>query len=555
MSTRINAARRRFVMAGAMGMVAPFLWRAVPASAAEAVTVRIASGTLAGERRSGTVSFKGIPYADTTAGENRFKAPQPVKPWSGERDATRYGNLAPQIRNSIGPPMSDWYDQSEPMGEDCCVLNVFSPDLDTAAKRPVLFYIHGGGYINGGGGGAGLDGTTLARFGDVVVVTINHRLNAFGYTALSHLDAEHLGDAANAGQLDILAALRWVQGNITAFGGDPGNVTVFGQSGGGSKIMILLGMPGAKGLFHKAISMSGAAGLNVDPAQDMQPYVAALLKELNVDAGNLAALQQVPFQALLDARQRAVTASGLEGARPVIDGRHILTRPMTPQGLANHANVPLLLGHTETEATIFFRSDMRNFNLTEAQMRARMRSVFGVDDAKINAIMAAYRHDAPKMTPSDILIAVASDVQFRLPLTGAAETKSGTPGQAPVYLYNFAWRIPWNGGVLGSPHAVDIPFAFGTMDAAGAMIGSGDGAVETALNMMSAFVSFARTGNPNSARLPRWKPYDAATRTTMVLDKECRAVRDWRAAARHAVADLRIDPFNRAALYRYDTSQ
>jgi carboxylesterase type B len=256
------------------------------------------------------------------------------------------------------------------------------------------------------------------------VVTINHRLNAFGYTNLSHLDPINFGDAANAGNLDIVAALEWVSDNIAVFGGDPGSVIVFGQSGGGSKIMILLAMPKAKGLFHRAISMSGAAGLNVDPAADMEPYANAFVKELGVDPKNLAVIQQIPMQTVLDARNRAV-ASSFEGARPVIDGKHIVTRPMAPEGLAMHASVPLLLGSTKTEASLFFQSDMRNFKLTEEQMRSRMRSVFKINDSKIDTIMASYRKDAPDMTSSEILVAVASDVQFRRPLTAAAEMKSG----------------------------------------------------------------------------------------------------------------------------------
>ncbi|MBY3416329.1 carboxylesterase/lipase family protein [Rhizobium laguerreae] len=519
--------------------------------AAQPITVRIRNGVLRGAQRNGVVSFKGIPYAASTAGANRFKAPQPVVDWTGERDASRYGSLSPQINTGMSGEIFQWYNQHEPLGEDCCVLNVFTPDLKADAMRPVMFYIHGGGYINGGGGGAGLDGSNLARYGDVVVVTINHRLNAFGYTNLSHLDPDNFGDAANAGNLDIIAALEWVRDNIMAFGGDHGSVTVFGQSGGGSKIMTLLAMPKAQGLFHKAISMSGAAGLNVDPAKDMEPYVNALIKDLGVDPKNLAAIQEIPFQTVLDARSRAVTGS-FEGARPVIDGKHIVTRPMTPEGLAMHANVPLLLGSTKTEASLFFQSDMRNFKITEAQMRMRMGSVFKIDDAKIDTIIAAYRKDAPDMSPSDILVAVASDVQFRRPLTAAAEMKSGAPGQAPVYMYNFTWTIPWEDGVLGSPHAVDIPFAFGTVNEAGEMTGRGDDAMETAMNMMSAFVSFARTGNPNNDRMPEWNPYDETTRASMLIDAGCEAASDWRGAARRAIADLTIDPFNRAALYRYE---
>ncbi|WP_246648003.1 MULTISPECIES: carboxylesterase/lipase family protein [Rhizobium] len=543
--------RRAFLSTVALVIAAPIVLRGTMACSAEPVTAKIKNGILRGVRAKGALSFKGIPYAAGTAGANRFKAPQPVADWHGERDATKYGSLSPQINTGMSGPVFGWYNQDEPLGEDCCVLNVFTPDLDTNANRPVMFYIHGGGYINGGGGGAGLDGSNLARYGDVVVVTINHRLNAFGYTNLSHLDPEHFGDAANAGNLDIVVALEWVRDNITQFGGDPGSVTVFGQSGGGSKIMTLLAMPKAQGLFHRAISMSGAAGLNVDPAAAMEPYVNTFIKELGVDPKNLAAAQQIPMQTVLDARIRAVAAS-FEGARPVIDGKHIVARPMTPEGLAMHAKVPMLLGSTKTEASLFFQSDMRNFTLTEEQMRVRLRTAFKIGDAKVGAIMAAYRKASPDMTPSDILVAVASDVQFRLPLTGAAETKSGATGQAPVYMYNFNWTIPWQNGVLGSPHAVDIPFAFGTVNEAGEMTGPGDDAMETSMNLMAAFVSFARTGNPNNARMPDWKPYDTTTRTTMLVDATCETASDWRADALREVSTLMIDPFNRAALYRYE---
>ncbi|MFV0359253.1 carboxylesterase/lipase family protein [Tropicimonas sp.] len=542
-----SLSRRAFLSVTAASIAIP----ALPVLAAQPVTARVAAGTLRGMRDQGALAFLGVPYAADTAGANRFRAPQPVPAWQGERDATGYGPLAPQVPSTLGKddPVFEWYYQDQPQGEDCLVLNVFTPDLNPEARRPVMFYIHGGGYINGGGGGEGLNGANLATFGDVVVVTINHRLNAFGFTHLGAHDPD-FADAANAGMLDIVAALEWVQGNIAAFGGDPGNVTVLGQSGGGSKIMILLAMPAAQGLFHRAISMSGAAGLAIDPAEDMVPYVDALLAELGVAPDNLAALQDIPHETIIEARGRAVAAS-FEGARPVIDRRHITTRAMTPEGMAMHASVPLMLGHTETEATLFFRSDMRNFDLTEAQMRARMAQVFGIDDARVDAIMAAYRADAPDMTPSDILIAVASDVQFRLPLTRAAETRSGTAGQAPVWLYDFAWTIPADGGVLGSPHAVDIPFAFGTVDAAGAMVGPGDGPREAALNMMAAFVSFARSGNPNNERMPEWRPFDADSRTTMRIDAQCEPISAFRAAADAEIATLQIDPFNRAALYRY----
>lgn len=548
-----HSQRRQFLSASAIGLLMPALLASGGAQAAERPIVKVRNGALRGLHDNGVFSFKGVPYAADTGGANRFRAPQPVADWPGVRDATAYGPMCPQVRSGMGMgEMFAWYDQKEPMSEACCVLNVFTPGLDAKARRPVMFYIHGGGYINGGGAGEGLDGTNLAKSGDVVVVTINHRLNAFGFTDLSHLDAEQYKDSANAGMLDIVAALQWVRDNIAALGGDPGNVTVFGQSGGGSKIMVLLGMPSARGLFHRAISMSGAAGLNIDPAAAMRPYVDAFVKEAGAGPNDAGPLRSLSWEQLLSARTRAVASSGLEGARPVIDGRHIVTTPMSAQGLPVHAHVPLLLGSTKTEATLFFMEDMRNFQLTEAQMRKRMRSGFNIDDAKVDAIMRAYRQSDPAMTASDILIAVATDVQFRLPLIGAAEIKSGSAGQAPVYMYHFEWEIKRLGGVLGAPHAVDIPFAFGTIDKAGAMTSTGDGAGATARNLMAAFVNFARTGNPNNKRMPAWQPYDGGTRTTMRINAKCETASDYRGAARLAVADLKIDPFNRAALYRYE---
>ncbi|ANQ27784.1 carboxylesterase [Vibrio natriegens] len=498
------------------------------------------------------MAFRGVPYAADTSGENRFRAPQPVTPWEGIRDASSYGHMVPQIKSSLGKddPIFEWYYQPQDMGEDGLVLNVYSKDLNTKAKRPVMFYIHGGGYINGSGGGSGLNGGPLARFGDVVVVTINHRLNAFGYTAWSHLDNKHFSDSVNVGHLDIIAALKWVQNNIQSFGGDKDNVTLFGQSGGGSKILSLIAMPEAKGLFHKAISMSGAAGLNLDKQEELEPYSNAFLAELGLTPEEVSKAQNVSMNDILEARTRAVRKT-FEGARPAIDGKHILYQTMSPEGMAVYSDIPLMFGHTKTESTLFMRSDMRNFHISESQMRSRLKSGFGIDDTKVDQIVDAYRKTDPQMTPSDILIAVTSDVQFRVPLERAAATRASAEGQAPVWMYNFTWEIPQDNGVLGSPHAVDIPFAFGTLDAAGAMIGDGDSAYETSLNMMSAFVAFARTGNPNNPRLPHWDPYNSDTKVSMSMNANPQAVSNWRGEGREAVEDLVIDPFNRASLYSY----
>jgi para-nitrobenzyl esterase len=511
--------------------------------------LEIESGKLRGKRENGITSFKGIPYAADTGGSNRFMAPRPVAHWAGVRDALQCGDRCSQERETFADtPVLAWYGQTEPLSENCCVLNVFTPGAD-AARRPVMVYIHGGGYVTGGGGGAVLDGSHLARFGDVVVVTVNHRLSVFGYTNLGHLDPEQFGDAANAGQLDLVAALHWVKNNIATMGGDPGNVTLFGQSGGGSKITVLMGMPSAKGLFHRAINMSGVSGINVSPAAGTEFYVDEILAAVGVDRANLRKLQEMPAQALLKAREQVVPSRG-EGARPVIDGRHIPAGALTSQGLALHASVPLLMGNVETEATFYFRTDMRNFTVSARQVKARICAQFGVDAAQATGVMDAYRQDGPDRTPADILTALVTDTMFRLPMIRAAEAKANAH-QAPVYLYNFGWKAPVDGGVWGAPHTMDIPFAFGNTDKSAALTGTGPEPVEVSRNLMAAFVAFARTGNPNNPRMPQWRPYDVATRTTMVVDVNCRAVDDFLGADRRAGADLRMDPFNRDALVVY----
>lgn len=542
--------RREFVSTAALGLAAPALMLPVRrATAAEPVTVEIDNGKLRGMRESGAVSFKGIPYAANTGASNRFMAPRPVANWTGVRDALHFGDRCSQERETFGDaPVLSWYAQTEPFSENCCVLNVFTPEVGSA-RLPVMVYIHGGGYSTGGGGGAVLDGSNLARFGDVVVVTVNHRLNVFGYTNLGHLDAENFGDAANAGHLDLIAALTWVKRNISAFGGDPGSVTLFGQSGGGSKITILMGMPGAKGLFHRAINMSGTTGFNVSPAAGTEAHVNEILKEVGIDKGNLRKLQEVPTEMLIKARLAAVKAKR-EGARPVIDGRHLPAGPMTPEGLAQHASVPLLMGNANTEATFYFGADTRNFRVTANQVKARIKAQFGLDDAKVDAIMSAYLKDEPNRTPADILAGVITDTLFRVPMIRGAEAKANAK-QAPVYLYNFVWNAPIDGGVWHSPHAIDIPFAFGNTGKSTSLTGTGPEPAEVARNLMSAFVAFARTGNPNNPRMPEWKPYDAVTRATMTVDVKCQVVNDFHGADRVASSELRLDPYNRSALMTY----
>lgn len=512
-------------------------------------TVEIDSGRLRGVRRNGAVCFKGIPYAAPTAAGNRFMAPRAVVPWSGVREANHYGDRCPQERESYADtPAFSWYGQTEQFSENCCVLNVFTPDLRAGDKRPVMVYIHGGGYITGGSGGPILDGSNLAEFGDVVVVTVNHRLNVFGCFHLGHID-DRFCDATNVGQLDLIAALHWIRRNISTFGGDPANVTLFGQSGGGSKIMVLMGMPAAKGLFHRAINMSGAAGLTVPDAANADPFVAELLKSCEVDAKDLHKLQALAPEVLLGARGAARATTRVDWSRPLIDGRHVVAEAMSPQGLELHSSVPMMIGSTLTEATFYFCTDPRNFKVTEEQVRRRICAQFGVGNAAAHALMAAYRENCPARTAADILIALATDTQFRVPLLRAAETKAQA-GKAPVYVYNFVWPAPVEGGTYRSPHTIDIPFAFGNTGKSASLTGSGAEVAEVSRNLMSAFVAFARSGNPNNARMPEWPAYSAGKRATMTIDAKCQVIPDFLRGDRVASWDLQLDRFHRP-LFNY----
>jgi para-nitrobenzyl esterase len=488
------------------------------------VVAEIAAGALRGVRAGSVVSFKGIPYAADTGGVNRFMAPRPVAPWTGVRDALRYGDRCPQRAAQL-PSAWAWYPSTEgALGEDCCVLNVFTPDLDAGASRPVLFYIHGGGFSRNAGQGRALDGSNLAKFGNAVVITVNHRLNIFGYANLGHLDQE-FADAASAGQLDIIAALQWVKANAEVFGGDAGNVTVFGQSGGGSKINTLMAMPAATGLFHRAINMSGSSAFVLRPARDTEFVTDHLLRTLDIGKHNLRKIQEVPAERLLAAHYTTLKALHAEDSAPVIDGRHILHGPLTPEGLAMHASIPLLFGVTESEAR-WFMQDVRNFHVSEEQVKARVRAQFQFSEARAEATMAAFRKDVPSRSAADVLMAVASESLIRSHMLRAADAITSSR-HAPLYFYHFAWKVPVDDGIWGSPHTVDIPFVFGTVDAAEEMTGGEQDAAEISRDIMSAIVAFARTGDPDNPRMPHWKAYDTSTRATMVIGSHPTLAQDY----------------------------
>lgn len=498
--------------------------------------VTISLGQLRGAFHDGVAVFKGIPYAADTAGPRRFLPPQPATPWTGVRDALAYGPRAPQP-DVPRTRIFQWLASEPNNGEDCLVLNVFTPSPD-AARRPVMVYLHGGAFSIGAGNSPVLDGSALARQEDVVVVTVNHRLNLFGYLCPLQNTDPRFADAGNAGMLDLVVALQWVRDNIGSFGGDAGQVTIFGQSGGGAKVAILMAMPTAQGLFHRAIVQSSSSGFHVQEYEASALATRQLFEEIALPAGNFAALQKLPASDLLRAMQNVVVANkGQDDFRPVIDGRTLTRHPFYPQAPEISAQIPLLIGATRTEATFFLAADLSNFMLSAEEAYKRIKGFLKIDDAQAEALISVYQAQHVGAPPSEILAFIVSDHAYRLTNIHGAEQKA-MQGGAPVFMYEFAWESPAFKGVLHSPHTAEIPFVFGNVDVASAFTGDGPELKPLMQRVMRAWGNFARTGNPNTDTLPAWKPFTPQERWTMVFNAECELVQDPRGAEREAMNRL-----------------
>ncbi|HEY6905339.1 MAG TPA: carboxylesterase family protein [Candidatus Acidoferrales bacterium] len=492
-------------------------------------TVKTNLGNVRGTAQNGVHAFKGVPYAASTAGANRFMPPKKREPWTGVRDAFELGLRSPQLLSAFHgqvPPEIEPMDRNEPMGEDCLVLNVWTPSVGRGGgKRPVMVWLHGGGYTSGSGGFICYDGTQLARKHDVVAITVNHRLTVFGYLYLAGIGGEKYAESSNVGMLDIVAALEWVRDNIAAFGGDPGNVTIFGQSGGGGKVSTLMAMPSAHGLFHRAIVESGAAvkGVSRDAAnKSAEQYLA----KLNLTPDQADQLQKLSVDQLLapTANTNPMPGSGGFALAPVVDGTTLPNDPFDPVAPALSANIPLLIGTTETEVTFFPHQVLDPINDAELHTHVK-QTLRTASDEQVDQLIAAYKKGRPGASNTDLFLALASDATFRAGVVTEAERKAAQ-GKAPVYQYYVTWRSPVRDGKLRSFHTIEIPFVFDNVDACKSMLGSGEDRYALAEKFSGAWVAFSRTGNPNHRTLPNWPAFDDTKRAVMVFNDECKVVDD-----------------------------
>ncbi len=484
------------------------------------------SGKVRGFIQNGIYTYKGIPYATA----ERFMPAKKVEPWEGVRSSTMYGPVAPLMT-----PTTQVQDEPEFVfdhdwgytSEDCLRLNIWTPSIDDNKKRPVLFWMHGGGFTAGSSQELpSYDGENLSNKGDVVVVSINHRLNILGFLDLSAYD-EKYKHTPNNSMLDIVAALDWVKANISNFGGDPNNITIFGQSGGGAKVNTLMAMPRAKGLFHKAINQSGSFRGSLSKKETTRAIAAEVLNQLSLSEDQVDSLQNIPFDKLsaagTAALQKVAEQMNAKGIVPVglslnwgpsMDGNVLPHDLMSDEAFELSKDIPLMLGTTKNEFTPFMNG--RFFQASEEEVMAHIKETYkDKADDYVAAVKKAYPNDT---RPSDLL---DIDATFRPGAVFQANKKSQLEDAAPVYMFMFTWQSPVFDGKYKALHCMELPFVFDNVERARQMTGGGEKAHILADKMSSAWINFAKTGNPNHNGLPQWPEYNPENTSTMFFDNTC----------------------------------
>lgn len=491
-------------------------------TSAEATLAQTTCGSVAGYIDNGIFTYKGIPYAKA----ERFMPPVPADKWEGVRSCRAYGPTCPQ-----GKRMG-WYSDEQAFSfnwndgfpdEDCLRVNIWTPGINDGKKRPVMVWLHGGGYSAGSGQELpSYDGRNLAEKGDVVVVTLNHRLNVLGFLDLSAY-GEKYAHSGNSGLLDLVAALEWVQENIANFGGDASNVTIFGQSGGGGKVSTLLATPAAKGKFHKAIVQSGAMLRTMDSRWSRR-IGAAVVEELGITPCRIDEISKVPFEDLLAAGEKVIArlkpeaekqgfASFIFGWAPTVDGSVLPRQPFDPQAPEQSKDIPMLIGTTIHEFSMStYVPQLRTIHQDAAV--EYLKSRYG---DRTDVFLELFENTYPGYEPKDL---IDTDFIFRPSAIEQAGLKS-RQGGAPVYMYMFAWESPVLDGILRSTHCMEIPFVFNNADVHASMTGGGTGAMKLADVMSQSWINFSRTGDPNTEKLPEWPTYNCSEGATMFFNNEC----------------------------------
>jgi len=478
------------------------------------------AGKIEGYFREGLHTFKGIPYAAPPVGEKRWLPPQPVKPWTGIREVKTFGAICPQNEQQIQiirPPVV------EPQSEDCLFLNIWTPGLDSA-KRPVMVWIHGGGFTQGSGSTVGYNGRKLANRGNTVVVTVNYRLGTLGFMNLNEVTGGKIPAKGNEGLLDQIAALEWVRDNIAAFGGDPANVTIFGESAGGMSCGCLLAMPRARGLFHRAIPQSGSTSTS-QPVSQAAEIAELFLQTLKIQLGDAAAMRALTVPQLLAAQQDFQLnvmpkhpKLGTMPFHPVVDGKELPLPPLEAVRKGDSSGIPVLVGSTLNEWGLFTLADPAVATLTEPHLIARLRR--GIRAEYIPGLLEAYRKARTKRgepaTPGDLFAAIQTDRIFRLPAIRLAEAKQKQ--KKPAWHYIFTRCSPALGGKLGSCHAIDVGIVWGGYEKN--FTGEGPVLDRLSASVQDAWLAFAKNGDPSCQSLGKWLSY-GAKRETMILGEKC----------------------------------
>lgn len=517
-------------VAGSAGLLLPARGYA---AAAAGPSVATRSGDVRGYLEDDIHVFKGIPYGADTSGSNRFRPALNPAPWSGALDCVEYGQTAAQMQGgqAVG-------------SEDCLVMNIFTPAVNDSQRRPVMLWLHGGGFQTLSGSSPMYDGVNLCKRGDVVVVSLNHRLNIFGFLHLGDIMGEEFAQAGNVGMLDIVHALRWIREHIAAFGGDPDNITIFGESGGGRKVSTLLAMPDAQGLIHRAIIQSGP-GMALQPRDRAHEMALSVLRELDIRPGDAAALQAVSMQAML--RAFAMVESRLDGdARfkgiqeqrgfvPTVGIESLPQHAFNPAATPLSASVPILIGSNKHEYAYFGARDpeVQRRELSMDALRERLQVITG---AAADRVLDVYQRAYPEADASWLWILITSDRTYRFDSITMAQRRAVANDHAPVWMYYFEWETPAND--MKAHHALEISFVFDNTTRVPAMSGGGPEAAALAEKMSSAWINFARHGNPGTPQLPQWPAYDIEERNTMVFNNQSRVVSDPHAEVRQLWSTL-----------------